>query len=331
MSRSSLLVVASILGLSLSLVSVTAFCGTDTSAALEQMTCTGDRQELFLSNHMPYVHARIDDRRGWFVVDTGTNRSGFSKEWLDETSPVGEKVKRDSFEYFEVYRDVTLRVDAYDHDTGDVKQAGMVGTDFIARHPTTFDYSRGTLYRAAGKGFCDDKTLRGAGLYPVPIRSDDLMTYDAHPAGRRNNPMIDVEVNGMRFATQLDTGLSDSWSKSMPLTMNVNESFVNHLRAEGYSIELFGEPTRLTTCQVGVYDTIQPFRIVGGMNIRIIDTDGRQHTIPGVTLYLKTGSKKCGGLNSWEEPMMQIGASWFEKWGVFSIDPVTKRFWVPSM
>lgn len=302
----------------------------DISAAVSQMDCIGAGQALYLSNHMPYVQTRLEGRRGWFVVDTGTNRSGFSKAWFGDTNPVGSRVQRDTLQFFEVQQGVVFRVDAYDHDTGDITQAGMVGTDVLARNPTTFDYTGGKIYQSRG-AFCDDASLRRVGLYPVAIRSNSDMTYDPEPNGRRNVPMVEIEVNGIRFATQIDTGLSDGWKRETRLSLNVNEAFVKRLRDEGFGIEFYGEPVMLTTCKVGNLDKLQTFRITGGTFVSMIDTGGKRHPVKSVSFTLKSGGKDCGGLNTWSEPTAQIGASWFESWGVFALDPGTKRFWVTDM
>lgn len=304
--------------------------GGHAGSALTRMACVGDSRPLFLSNHMPYAQVKLDGRRGWFVVDTGTNRSGFSKKWYGDPNPLGAKVPRASFELFETHRDLVFRVDEYDHYTGDITQSGMVGTDVLARHPTTFDYVGGALYQALGQ-FCDDATLRRTGFYSVPIRSNNEMTYDAAPNGRRNVPIIELEVNDIRFAAQIDTGLSDGWNRSSRLSMNVNEPLVKKLQDEGYDIEFFGDEVKLTTCKPGKTDIVRAFRIVGGSFVSIIDSQGQRHTVTDVSLHLKTGPKDCGGLNAWTEPSAQLGASWFEEWGVFALDPVTKRFWVPEM
>ena len=138
-------------------------------------------------------------------------------------------------------------------------------------------------------------------------------------------------MNGIRFATQIDTGLSDGWKRETRLSLNVNEAFVKRLRDEGFGIEFYGEPVMLTTCKVGNLDKLQTFRITGGTFVSMIDTGGKRHPVKSVSFTLKSGGKDCGGLNTWTEPTAQIGASWFEEWGVFSLDPGTKRFWVTDM
>lgn len=305
--------------------------GGQTSAAVSNMPCIGEGRPLYMSNHMPYTQVKLEGRRGWFVVDTGTNRSGYSKSWLGETNPVGTRVPRDTLQFFDTQQQgIVFRVDEYDHDTGDVTQVGMVGTDVLARHPTTFDYDGGTLYQSRS-GFCDDAALRRAGLFPVPIKSNSNMTYDPAPNGKRNVPMIEIEVNDIRVLAQIDTGLSDGWDRNTTLSLNVNEAFVKRLRDEGYSIEFLGDEVSLTTCKVGSLDKIRTFRIVGGSFVNVVDSGGRRHPVSDVTWTLKSGTKDCGGLNAWPEPTVQIGASWFEAWGVFAFDPVTKRMWVPDM
>jgi hypothetical protein len=297
--------------------------------SVEPLACFGARRPMVISSHMPYVQVDVDGKKGWFVVDTGTTRSGLSRDWYGIREPLGTKVSRRKLQFFDTWDEVQLRVDDYSHIYGSVTQSGMIGTDLLASAPTVFDYANGALFRVPKPTFCEDATLRDHGMLPIALHDDTQTTFDREVGARLNIPTIDIDVGGVRAKAQLDTGLDDGWTdRPTPLSLNVNEALVTALRAAGHAPIPFGDPVKLTTCVQGALDVVQAVRLPPNATVALIDAEGRRWPVPDVTLYAKSGSGQCGGINAMQMPAIQVGASWFERWGVFALDPSTHRLWI---
>ena len=132
--------------------------------------CQGPTTPLSFAHGTPYATVTIGGNTGWFLVDFGTTASAIDPAGFTPATPVpvpGTSDRWDDFSFFGAWATVTLGVQDFSAWQSP-RQAGILGTDFLALHAYTVNWDAATLARAPSGSGCDDTTLEAAGLAPLP-------------------------------------------------------------------------------------------------------------------------------------------------------------------
>lgn len=306
------------------------------SAARPRATvCYGQQKPLTISSHMPYVLASVGGASGYFVLDFGTTASTIDpKAFAAATRPApvaGTTNQFDSFDFFGSWGRVTLGVQDHSNIAGRVRQAGIIGTDFLSLNAFTLDYANGYVYRATQQDLCSDATLTAAGLQPVSTAGYYSNDISKIKAGFTNIPTVPVRAGSVSAVAQLDPGFDDARYRH---SVNINRTFFKALQAAGVALQpLADPPTQLGTCTGGT-ETVTGYRPPAGYSFDIIGTDGQSVLrATDVVFFLKDTppeAKSCGGIGAWDIPAAQLGASFFSDAGRLVFDPFSSRVWFGS-
>ncbi len=319
-------------------------------AAQAQPTCLGERQPLTVAGQMPYALVSVGGRQGYMVLDFGASVSSITPTNFQgggAPQPSGGTGNRfDDFVFFGGWGSVQLLVQpqpaVQELRTADgaatIRQAGVIGTDFLAQHVYTLDYRGGHLWRAPRGTFCSDAALQSAGYRAVTTQnyfgtnpaSLTCPLAGAAPGGCANIPTVPIRIGSVQAVAQLDTGYDDS---RQPYSVNINGALFDALKAAG--VKMTPRPDialQLSTCQPGISERVEAYRLATSAGFSFVDTAGRLLPRGGsaVTLFVKrtpASAAACGGIGTWAQPAAQLGAS-FVAGGSLAVDPFTSRIWV---
>ncbi len=325
----------------------TAETSVDTGAPTALPDCLGAARPLQFSappiapglrTALPYVDVTVDGYRAAFLVDFATTATTIDLGAFPIPGPMatsctspnlGATCTFSSFDFFGEWGSVALRTDDHRGFGGAVRQAGILGTDFLAVHAFTLDYAGQTLRRAEQGAFCSDATLKAAGFSPL-----NTAGYYSHTPGSvsgPNVPTVPLVVAGARAVAQLDTGFDDGF---VPHAINVNEAFFRAIQATSPGA-LLRAPTldaALTTCVAGLQETVEAYRLAPGTTSAFLDRNGVPVRPRGDTvLFVKRtpqAAYRCGGIGTWSEPAAQVASSFFHDAGALVFDPFQSVVWM---
>ena len=303
--------------------------------------CLGPSARLVVDHQMPYAQVRVAGRRGDFVLDFGATTSSITPSGFAGRNPPaplpGTTDRFESFEFFGLWGPVQLRLQTQVPVTSKIRQAGVIGTDFLSSHIYTLDYRAGRLHRAARGQFCGDAALAAGGFRALSTHG----YYAEHPqqlscplAGGPPNcvniPTVPVRIGPLQAMAQLDTGYDDG---RRPGSLNINTALFDALRRAGVVMKPRRDiALRLSTCVAGVSETIEAWQLPGTTRFGLQDVQGRLLPAPAspVTLFVKrtpAAAAGCGGIGTWAQPAAQLGASFVAR-GALVVDPFSQRVWV---
>lgn len=300
--------------------------------------CLGEVQPLVVSSQMPYALVTVGGRQGYFVLDFAATMSTITPQAFFgqlKPRPVPGSVDRyDDFSFFGSWGQVRLPLAGQTGLIGSVPQAGIIGTDFLASHIYTLDYPEGRLYRSRRGAFCADNVLEAAGF--VSLSSQD---YYAEGSGALscpraggpacpNVPAVPIRIGPVEAVAQLDTGYDDG---TQPLSVNINVALFEALGRAGIRLQPRPEISlQLTTCQPGVSEPVDAWRLPPGSALGFVGPAGRVvRSESDVTLFVKRtppAARVCGGIGTWPQPAAQLGASFFAS-AALVVDPFSARVW----
>lgn len=314
-----------------------------------QPDCLGERQPLTVAGQMPYALVSVGGREGYMVLDFGASVSSITPSNFQGTvapQPLdGGGNRFGDFVFFGSWGAAQWLVQpqpaVQQLRTADgqasIRQAGVLGTDFLAQHVYTLDYRAGHLWRAASGAFCADAALQGASYRPVTTQhyygpqpaSLSCPMAGAAPGGCVNIPTIPIRIGGVPAVAQLDTGYDDG---RQPYSVNINAALFDALKAA--KVRLKARPDisiQLSTCQPGVSEALEAYSVAGAQ-FGIVETSGQlvPHKARSVTLFVKRtpdAAAVCGGIGTWKQPAAQLGAS-FVAGGALVVDPFSARVWL---
>src|SRR5206468_2777677 len=146
----------------------------------------------------------------------------------------GTSSQFDDFDFYGPWGTVHLDVQDHSGIVGSVRQAGMVGTDFLSLNVFTLDYEHGDVYRADQKSFCPDGVLLKAGLRPLSTAGYYASDPSKIKAGLPNVPTVPVRIGTVDAIAQLDTGFDDAVHRH---SVNINTAFFSAVKAAGIKVE----------------------------------------------------------------------------------------------
>jgi hypothetical protein len=297
--------------------------------------CFGQARPIIVSSQMPYATVRVGASVGYFVLDFASTRStidvkgGFAPGAAPQPK-AGTANAFDGFDFFGSWGTVTLLLQDHSGVQGTVRQAGILGTDFLMFNVYTLDYEHAAVYRADRGAFCADDVLRAAGLVPLSTASYYASDLSRLAPGVPNVPTVPVRVGSARAVAQLDTGFDDQRYRH---SVNVNRAFFDAIKAAGVALEAVPEATMtLSTCVPGQTETVTGYRTAPGVTFDFLATDGTvARSAAGVWLFLKETpavARGCGGIGTWTTPAAQVGASFYVEAKRLVLDPLSSRVWM---
>jgi hypothetical protein len=329
--------------------------------------CVGEAIPMEVSGVRAFVDVQLGGlpdggyaTRGDFVVDFGTISStiDLAHGFADAGAPVpaicgadagagepGIWCEFNGFRFFGEWGRVTLTTADHSVLAGAKRQAGILGTDFLALNPFTLHFKDQRMFRADPKAFCSDAQLLAAGLRPLPSQgffATDLSKL--RPLGEvltdpdasvknisvPNVPTVPVTIDGEPALAQLDTGYEDRIVRN---SINVNEAMLERLLAQKKVVRVSYRDIFATTCVAGLNEKLEAYQTTAAAVLEFIGEGGavaRSAKIEAV--YLKRRSAetfKCGGISTWTVPAAQVGASFFIDAQAMIVDPTTSRVWIP--
>lgn len=301
--------------------------------------CLGESAPLVVDRQMPFAQVAVDGRSAFFVLDFGATVSSLSPAaFADPPRPQpGSPDRYAAFDFFGPWGAVRLPSGPPAPATDRVRQAGILGTDFLASHIYTLDYAQGRLYRAAAGRFCGDEQLRAAGFralstqgHYAPQPSQLSCPQAGGPPHCVNVPTVPLRIGPVVAVAQLDTGYDDS---RQPFAVNINEALLQALQAAGVGLNRRPDISlQLSTCVAGVTETVEAWQPAPGTASGLLAMDGTLVPRGAGQLMLLVkrtppAAVRCGGIGTWSQPAAQLGAS-FVASGAMVADPFSARVWV---
>ncbi len=270
---------------------------------------------------VPYGEVGVDGARGWFLVDwasTFTTIDVFGFTTPPQALPNG---RFPAFEWFGSWGDVTLVTQDHSGIPSAVRQAGILGTDFLSKHAYLLDFEAGVVHRASAP--CELSADRWARLDATGTFSTSLA---ALPPGQPNVPAVPVRLAGATARAQLDTGFDDL---AVPYSVNINAAFFDQLDPSALtrdpSLDLW-----LTTC-AGVAEPVEAWRASGPLEL-LADDGTAAVTVTAPIIFVKRTPAvawHCGGIGTWSMPAAQVGATVIREAVRVLFDPHTSSVYVP--
>jgi hypothetical protein len=270
--------------------------------------CLGESRPIVLDAGLPFAEAQLGSYTGQMLVDFATTRSTIDLAAFPPPGPtatgcdptkLGQACTFSDYDFFGPWGSVTLIT--ADHSGGTVRQAGIIGTDFLSVHVFTLDYRQKRIFEAPKA--CDDASL--AAFTPLTTTGDPV-------------PTVPVRVGGTGAIAQLDTGFADSLVRH---SVNVNVALFDTIPKSALARDASLD-AQLTTC-AGVAEAVEAYRLAS--------FELGKHAWTDAVLFVKRtppAAQKCGGIGTWTTPAAQIGASFFVDIGVLVFDPFSKRVWI---
>jgi hypothetical protein len=301
--------------------------------ANEPQASLGIAQPLKIGHNMPYVHVRIGQGEGDFLVDFATDTTVVDLNAL--AVPIAPAVSNPRSYDIKIGDDVYTPPFIYRQcfcgiATGNVTQAGILSTDILSKKIFTLDFQYKLLYSVdQGKLFYTDEQLKANGFLPASTGR-----YYSHDRRKNldtseNIPTVPVSINGVTGICQLDPGFDDA---AFRYSVNINKAFVDSLRKKGiHAEEVPNSRFLLTTCKVGVSDTVYRVNITEGAVFTVIGTNGENALVKkDIAVFVKSAAaqtRSCGGISSSMKPAAQIGLSILSEVPQIIFDPFTSRVW----
>ena len=301
----------------------------------QDLACFSESQELKVLALMPYTKAKIGKAEGYFLMDFGTTGSTVDTNGFTNGRPLlvaNTNDKFDDFDFFGSWGRTSFHLQDHSNIRGlaTIKQAGIIGTDFLSLNPYLIDYEMLRVFRANANSVCSDSDLIAAGF-----KATSTAGFYANDITRLNNtcvsniPTVPIKIGNAAALAQIDPGFSDIASRH---SININKAFFKAIKESGIIlVENPSANTRLTTCISGVFENVIAYKLPKGLKFTITGLDGNPIVIHSdVNIFLKDtpiAAKSCGGIGSWTVPAAQLGASFLVDAKKVIFDPYHEKVW----
>jgi hypothetical protein len=315
--------------------------------------CVGTSKALTVSDQMPYVAVAVGSDSGEFVLDYGSTFSSVDLAAFAAPGPttsgcdaslLGSICTVDAFAFFGPPSSVILTTEDYADVSGSVRQAGIIGTDFLSEQVFTLDYAGGNAYAAPQASACSSAALTAAGFVALSTTGffeNDLALLEPFTdvdgqasSGESvpNVPTVPVSVAGVSAVAQLDTGFDDAVT---PFSVNVNKAFYTAITGAhpGALVRDAAMDETLTTCVDGVSESVEAYQLAPGTTFDFMGASATAaRTYAHAVLFVKSApaaASSCGGIGTWTVPAAQVGASFYVDLKSLVFDPFGAVVWVP--
>ena len=284
--------------------------------AAAEPACPGTTLALnYGTGATPYVWLRAGGEWGHFLLDYGTTSSTIAKDRFPDAT---RKVSVGDFT-LPGFQRATFQIRDYSnlglpHDF----QLGLIGTDFLSLETAQFDFDADTVTLSTDA--CDSAAISASGL--LPIRQDGFFSHDlaALKPGMPDTPVLWLDVGGVRFWAQIDSGYGD-WVR--PHTIQVNQALWARLKRDG----VHTGPVRAQT-NSGCVGDAQVWSALLTSPARITDETGKVLRTLAFAHIEVAGPNGCGGIADRSEPAALVGASILHDLGRVTFDPWNEVVWV---
>jgi hypothetical protein len=324
------------------------------AAVLAQLgACLGTSRTVTVSGQMPYVDVPVGSLEREFVLDFASTFSSIDLTAFSSTpvttncdpTMLWQVCTVPGFAFAGPPGTVRLTTESFSGITGSVRQAGIIGTDFLSEGVFTVAYGARLAFHATTAGFCSDALMQQAGFAALstagfyendlsmlnPFRSVDSL--GAPNKTVPNVPTVPVQIAGVAALAQLDTGFDDSVTK---FSVDINEAFFLAIQSAN-SAALVRDAAldeTLTTCVNGVSEPVTAYRLAPGVSFGFVDVAGNlARTYPSAVVFVKDtpdAARTCGGIGTWSVPAAQVAASYYVDMGIVAFDPYHETVWIPT-
>lgn len=297
--------------------------------------CLGEKREMKLGSLMPYSKVKVGSSEGYFLIDFGTTASTIDTNGFINSKPKlvsGSNNQFDNFDFYGSWGKVNLNIQNHSNiqGLGTIKQAGVLGTDFLCFNVFTIDYLNNELFRNYSNNFCADSILLNEGFKAVSTAgyySNDLKKLNN--TCTPNIPTIPIKIGNISAVAQIDPGFDDRLYRH---SVNINQAFFNALVDAGIAlIENHIADYQLSTCINGLKESVKAYKLPNGVGFSIIGINGEPIIIHSdANIFLKQTSieaKNCGGIGTWQIPAAQLGASFLIDAKKVVFDPFKAKVW----
>src|SRR5262245_16453337 len=132
----------------------------------------------------PFVHMRLDQREGHFLLDTGATYSTVDAQ-LFGLRP-GRKATLANSSFPTITGGVFQAVDLRHFVAPGGRQAGVIGTDFLSLRTVEFRYDGARAYAVVSSAACPAASLENAGFAAIPQQGHYSAQLDRLAAGMIN-------------------------------------------------------------------------------------------------------------------------------------------------
>lgn len=316
--------------------------------------CLGASMPIAISGQMPYVDVPVGSEKGEFVLDFGSTFSSIDLSAFAPPGPtttgcnpslLGVECTVEGFAFFAPPGNVILTTEDFSGLGGSVRQAGILGTDFLSEHVITVAYAKALVFASPSASFCSATALQAAGFVPLDTKgfyendlgllepASDVDSSASSGTSVPNVPTVPVRVGTTAAIAQLDTGFDDDVT---PFSVNINMAFFAAIEAANPSalVRDTSLDAVLTTCVSGVTEPVTGYRLAATTTFDFVTAGGVSgRSYSSTALFVKNtppAAKSCGGIGTWSVPAAQVAASYYNDMGVIAFDPYAARVWIPK-
>lgn len=300
----------------------------------QNLPCFNETRDMKVDGLMPYTKVKVGNAEGYFLIDFGTTGSTIDMNGFAGTAPAPVSGTTNSFagfDFFGLWGTVSLAPQNHSNIRLDnIRQAGILGTDFLSLNVFMFDYVNLKILRAGGNSPCDENTLVREGF-----RAASCAGYFSNDINKLNNtcsvniPTIPIKIGHAAAVAQVDPGYGDTRFRH---AVNINQAFFDAIKQSGVTL-VENPPANhtLSTCVPGVSETVLAYKLPGQVNFSVTGVDGSPIIVHSdVNIFLKKTppeAKKCGGIGTWTIPAAQMGASFLVDAKKVIFDPIGQKVW----
>lgn len=284
---------------------------------------------------MPYTKVKVGNAEGYFLIDYGTTGSSIDTMGFINSKPAlvtNTTDKFANFDFFGSWGAVSLNIQNHSgiQGLGSMKQAGILGTDFLCFNTFLLDYTTNKLFRGNEQQGCSDSILLRAGF-----KAASTAGYFSNDLNKLNNnctpniPTVPIKIGNAAAVAQIDPGYDDNKYRH---AININKAFFNAIRESG--IVLLENPSAnivLSTCVNNLQENVKAYKLPKNTTFSITGVDGRPIIVHSdVNIFLKEtppAARTCGGIGTWTIPAAQLGASFLLDAKKVIFDPFKEKVW----
>jgi len=303
--------------------------------AQQPTVCPGETIALDVSAaSKPFVHMRLGNHEGNFLVDTGATRTEVDAA-LYRAEP-GTRIDLEGSSLPTLTGGAFWAVDFSSQKSFAPRGgfAGAIGTDVLSTRTVEFHYEAAHPYLVLSTKHCDPQVFENAGFVAIEQQgygaSEAWRTWTAAQlkpgteiARRANLPIVYARIGTVMAPFWLDSGFGDRSARSLPL--QINGMILSRLRDTGVAMKRTGSVTssdcegnRATDALWQLDDAPIVFTTAEGRRLFAYD-------LP--TLQLR-GRTACGTIGDWSESIGAVGTLFLPRWGTVVFDGPNRRVWV---
>jgi hypothetical protein len=294
------------------------------TAFAQQGICGGSSMPLDASVQLrPFVHMRLGNREGNFVLDTGSDYSMVDARTYGLSE--GSKVKLSGSTFPGMGGGDFSVVDLGHVAAPGGQTSGLIGTDVFRRRTVEFQFDAAPP-RIVVSSQCSIRQFEDAGFMSIPQRGHYSFDPRHLGPGLPNIPMILMRIGSVTAPALIDSGSGEN-PKARRGIVQVNDALFQILRAGGISMQQFGTSP---TFDCHGARTEDPLWQVQDAPLILSAREDQPLFQYGAPMLQVRPATTCGsgGLASVRTPIAEIGVIYMARWGTTALDGPNERVWV---